>query len=253
MGKIRVSAVKYTNSIPFIYGLQNYSWTEGIDLSLDTPAQCFNNILSGNASIGLVPIVLKNIMSNITQITDYGIGASGDVLSVVLVSQSPLKEIKTIYLDYQSRTSVMLARLLCRDYWKISPEFRESVQGFEGEGFKANEARLIIGDRSFQFHKQKGTFVTDLSGEWTKFTGLPFVFAIWASNQKLSEEFEQEFSTALQYGMTHKVRLAKEMATLPQYKAIDLSTYLNSNIIHEISPAMHEGMNLFLHLIRDIQ
>jgi chorismate dehydratase len=253
MSKIKVSAVKYTNSIPFIFGLQNHSVKEEIILSLDTPADCYNNLVSGKVEIGLVPIIIKNHVNNVYQLSPYGICSNGNVLSVILVSQSPLNEIKTITLDYQSKTSVMLTRLLCRDFWKINPEFIEASHGFEDEKLHTNEARLLIGDRAFAFHNQKKIIVTDLAGEWTSFTGLPFVFAFWASLHKLPLSFEQKFSEALGYGIANKMQLAKKMSALPEYKSIDLSSYLNENIIHEINPAMQEGMNLFLHLIRDLQ
>ena len=253
MSKVRVSAVKYTNSIPFIYGLQNYSIENEISLCLDTPADCYNKLLTGNADIGLVPVIIKNKTEGVHQVSDYCIGAYGDVLSVILASESPLHEVRTIVLDYQSKTSVLLTRLLCRNFWNINPVFREAEPGFENREFTPGEARLIIGDRAFQFHHKKDVFLTDLAGEWKRYSGLPFVFAIWASVQKLPSGFEQKFNEALNFGMTHKVRLSKEMANLPEYNLIDLSLYLNSNIIHEINPPMQEGMNLFLHLIRDFQ
>jgi len=253
MSKIRVSAVRYTNSIPFIYGLQNYSLEDEMSLSLDTPADCYHNLLSGNADIGLVPVVLKSQIPSLRQVSDFGIGANGNVLSVIMVAQVPIAQVKTIFLDYQSKSSVMLIRLLCRDFWNIAPEFREALPGFEQKAYNATEARLIIGDRAFHFHKQKDIFVTDLAGEWTKYTGLPFVFAFWASLKVLPEGFEEKFNGALNFGMTHKVRLAKELAGNPEFASINLPVYLNENIIHEISPPMREGMNLFLHLIRDFQ
>jgi chorismate dehydratase len=251
MNRIKVSAVKYTNSIPFIYGLQNYSLENEIILSLDTPTDCYNKLLSGISSIGLVPVIIKNHSSRIQQISSYGIGSEGDVLSVVLISMIPVKDVKVIYLDYQSRTSAMLTRLLCRDFWNINPEFRIGKPGFEDEEFKEEEARLIIGDRAFPFYNREGMYITDLAGEWSRFTSLPFLFAFWASTQELNPEFAQKFNDALSFGMTHKVRMAKEMSVLPEFRSINLPEYLNQNIIHEITPRMQEGMNLFLHLIRD--
>jgi chorismate dehydratase len=253
MRKIGVSAVKYTNSIPFIYGLQNHSIETEISLSLDSPAQCYNNLFCGHADICLVPVIFKNHVSSVYQISPYIIGATGDVLSVILVSKVPLSQIKTITLDYQSRTSVMLTRLLCRDFWKINPEFVHAKPGFEDKDLASNEAYMIIGDRAFAFHKQKDLIITDLAGEWIRFTSLPFVFAIWASTQRFPAVFEDKFSDAISFGLSHKARLAKEMSTLSQYESIDLPRYLNENIIHEITPSMYEGMNLFLHLIRDFQ
>ena len=252
MTKIRVSAVKYTNSIPFIYGLQNDPLHNEISLSLDTPAQCYNNLLSGNAEVGLVPVIIKNHVSQLFQVSPFGIGAIGDVLSVILVSGCPLNKVKTVTLDYQSRTSVMLARLLCSDYWNINPVFLEAKPGFEDAMFGEYEAKVIIGDRALHFHRQKDVYITDLAGEWTKFTGLPFVFAIWASTTKLPIKFEQKFTDALRYGLSCKEKLIIDLQTQPEYGSIDLSGYLNHNIIHEINSPMLEGMNLFLHLIRDL-
>ena len=253
MSKIRVSAVKYTNSLPFIYGLQNHSIENDISLSLDTPAECYNNLFSGQADIGLVPVIIKNQVSLIHQVSPYIIGANGDVLSVILVSKCPTSDIKCIYLDYQSRTSVMLTKVLCKEYWKITPEFIHGQPGYENAELKEFEARIVIGDRAFEFQDQQNIIITDLAGEWMRFSNLPFVFAIWASLKKLPETFEQKFTDALSYGLSQKTRLALELASLPKYKSIDLPAYLNENIIHEITPSMQEGMNLFLLLIRDLQ
>jgi chorismate dehydratase len=253
MNKIRVSAVKYTNSIPFIYGLQNHSILDEISLSLDTPAQCYNNLFCGSADIGLVPVIIKNHISKIFQVSPYCIGSVSNVLSVILVSRCSPEQIKKITLDYQSRTSVMLVKLLCRDFWKINPEFIQMKAGDEEADFMENEARLIIGDRAFAFHNQKEVVITDLAGEWTKFSGLPFVFAIWASTRKLSTDFEQKFTDALAFGMSYKDQLINDLKSQAEFKSIDLHKYLNHNIIHEISPSMQEGMNLFLHLIRDFR
>ncbi len=251
MSKVRVSAVKYTNSIPFIYGLQNSPYRDEIELSLDTPADCYHKLKNGSVDIGLVPVIIKNELPALHAVTNYGIASHGDVHSVILVSSSPLRDTRTIILDYQSRTSVMLTRLLCRDYWKITPEFRDAKPGFEDGEFKPNEARLIIGDRSFPFHANDKLYITDLSGEWNRFTGKSFVFAYWASVNKLSHEFEQKFNAALSFGLEHKAQQVKDMQNEKSFNSIDLHKYLFENIIHEITPSMREGMNLFLHLIRD--
>lgn len=253
MSIIRVSAVKYTNSIPFIYGLQNHFPKNEISLSLDTPAECYNNLFSGLADVGLVPVIIKNHVSSVYQVSPYIIGADGKVLSVLLVSKTPLSEIKTITLDYQSRTSVMLVKVLCKEFWNINPAFQQAKPGFEQNELNNHEALVIIGDRAFEFHNREDLFITDLSEEWKKFSGLPFVFAIWARLRELPDSFEEKFSKALQLGLAQKDRLAKELASQPQYKSIHLPSYLNENIIHEITPAMHEGMNLFLHLIRNLK
>ena len=105
---IKVSCVSYLNSQPFIYGLKNNSIINEIELSLDVPSVCAEKILSGKADIGLIPVAVIPQLKESHIISDYCIGADGKVETVLLLSDVPLEKIKSILLDYQSRTSVLL-------------------------------------------------------------------------------------------------------------------------------------------------
>src|ERR1043165_5988838 len=109
---IRVSAVNYLNSKPFIFGLQNSDIINEIDLQLDIPSVCADKLEENKVDIGLVPVAILPELEEHHIISDYCIGADGEVSSVLLLSDVPLDEIKSIHLDYQSRTSVMLAQVL---------------------------------------------------------------------------------------------------------------------------------------------
>ncbi|NQX96939.1 MAG: hypothetical protein HRT73_03545 [Flavobacteriales bacterium] len=97
--KIKVSAVSYLNTLPFIYGINNSEVMEGIDLSLDIPSDCAKKLLSGEVDLGLVPIAILPQLKEYHIISDYCIGAEGKVDSVALYSDVPLNEIEYIYLD----------------------------------------------------------------------------------------------------------------------------------------------------------
>ncbi len=251
MKEIRVSVVKYTNSAPFIYGLQNHPVKRQICLSLDTPAECYEKLLNDKADIGLVPVVILSRLDYSGIVSPYCIGARGKVRSVILASTVKLKDIRTIYLDYQSRTSVNLVRILARRFWEISPDFIPATEGFETRDLQEGEAAVVIGDRAFDFYNRQ-YLIFDLGEEWYMNTGKPFVFACWVANKPLEADFEPVFSEALKYGIDHREELAEDMG--PQFlsKNVDLKRYFFENVNYNLGPADEEGMNLFLNLMRII-
>jgi chorismate dehydratase len=149
MKKIRISAVSYLNSLPFVYGLTHSSLINECDISLDIPSVCAEKLINGTVDIGLIPVAAIPQVPNATIISDYCIGANGEVKTVCLFSEVPLNEIKTILLDYQSRTSVLLVKILAKEFWKINPEFINAEAGFE-QKIKGTTAGVVIGDRTFE-------------------------------------------------------------------------------------------------------
>ena len=109
---IKVSAVSYLNTIPFIYGLRNSELMQQIDLYIDCPSVCADKLINNQVDIGLVPVVILDQLNNPKIISDYCIGANGPVDTVCIYSDVPIEEIESIYLDYQSRTSVELLKIL---------------------------------------------------------------------------------------------------------------------------------------------
>ncbi len=120
--KIRISAVKYANTYPFIYGMTETGFDKKVILSTDHPADCAAKLISGTVDIGLIPVAAIPMMKEYHIITDYCLGAYGKVRTVMLLSNCPFDEIHNINLDYRSRSSVNLAKILAKNYWKR--EFR---------------------------------------------------------------------------------------------------------------------------------
>lgn len=130
---IKVSCVSYLNSIPFVSGLRVLEDENLIKLSLDTPADCATKLIRGEVDLGLIPVATIPLVPGGQIVTDFCIGAKGAVKSVTLLSEVPLSQIKTILLDYQSRTSVNLTRILAKEFWKINPEWKAGETGFESQ------------------------------------------------------------------------------------------------------------------------
>ncbi|CAI8272645.1 MAG: Chorismate dehydratase [Cryomorphaceae bacterium] len=246
MVRYKVSVVSYLNSIPFIHGINQSDLIHTIDLHLDYPSICADKLIDGIVDLALVPVVVIPKLKHPYIISDYCIGANGSVDTVCLYSDVPIHEIESIGLDYQSRTSVELLKLLLKDYWNLNPIFINEEVGFEDE-IKGNHAALVIGDRAFTMN-DKHEFIYDLSAIWTEMTGLPFVFAAWVSNSQLSQDFINAFNKALENGLTNIDRaLALEKDSYPNCK--NPEDYLNNKISYSLDYDKRKGMELFLRKI----
>ena len=243
---LKISAVSYLNTIPFIHGLKQSELIKTIDLQLDYPSICADKLINGTVDLALVPVVAILKLKEAYIISDYCIGANGAVDTVCLYSDVPIEEIESIALDYQSRTSVALLKLLLKDYWRLNPILINEEVGFEDK-IKGKHAALVIGDRAFAMN-DKHKFIYDLSAIWTEMTGLPFVFAAWVSNSQLSQDFINAFNKALEKGLTNIDRaLAFEVDSYPNCK--NPEDYLNNKISYSLDSEKKKGMELFLRKI----
>jgi len=243
MGKIRVSIVSYLNSKPFLFGLRNSFVANQIELTTDIPSRVASKLSRGEADVGLIPVGALDDMQDFRIIGDYCIGAYGNVRTVVLISDVPLNEVETVLLDHESRTSVLLARILARFYWKRQLVFRPAYPGFEADSVTGTTAAVVIGDRVFKVEK-KYKYSLDLSEEWVNFTGLPFVFAVWASNRDVSEQFRSNFNEALEFG----IKNISEIVEKDNYPEVDIGDYYFTNLSFPLDEPKKEGMKRFVEL-----
>jgi chorismate dehydratase len=238
--KIRIGAVSYLNSKPLIYGLENGMMQQEAELIIDYPSNIANALLDDSIDIGLVPVAIIPEMKEHHIITDYCIGCDGAVESVCLFSDVPVEEIKTVLLDYQSRTSILLAQFLLKEYWKKAPVFKKAETDFIQQ-IKGNTAAVVIGDRSF-VQRKISKYCYDLGLAWKQHTGLPFVFAAWVSNKPMTGEFVKAFNAANEYGLKNLD------AVVEKYKVgdIDLKEYYTRFIQYRLNEQKRQGLKKFL-------
>ncbi|MFB1022384.1 MAG: hypothetical protein QMC40_06450, partial [Vicingaceae bacterium] len=134
-------------------------------------------------------------------------------------------------------------RVLCRELWKIEPEFIAGEPGFESK-VSATTAGVIIGDRTFNFEKNYA-YQFDLAEEWQTLTGLPFVFAAWVSNKKLSDEFITQFNQVMQEGLSQLDQCIKT-STQRIISEASLKEYLTTYINFDFDNKKKQAMQLFL-------
>lgn len=245
MKKIRISAVSYTNTKPFIYGIQHTPVIDQIDLSLDIPSDCAQKLIDDKADIGLIPVAAALNLPEWHIVSDYCIGANGPVNSVFIFSNCDIHEVKTVQLDPESRSSNNLGRVLLKNFWKIEPQLVVNAPDY-AQSTDPNTAFVQIGDRTFG-KKQQYKYVYDLAEEWKKMTGLPFVFAAWISNKPIPHEFTEEFNKGLKYGLDHRPELLKE---LPKRSDFDIEDYLMHKLDFNLTEDKKKALYLFLDYIK---
>jgi len=246
--KIKISAVSYTNTKPFIYGIQHSDLLDKIELSLDNPTDCAQKLIDNVVDIGLIPVAATLSMPHWEIVADYCIGAVGPVNSVFIFSNCDITQVKKLQLDPQSRSSNNLARVLLKNFWGISPELIVDAPDY-AQSTDAETAFVQIGDRTFG-KTDKYPFVYDLAGEWQKFTGLPFCFAAWIANKPIPQEFVTEFNKALKFGLDHRTELLKE---LPARDDFDLEDYLMHKLDFELTEKKKEALYLFLSYVKHLK
>jgi chorismate dehydratase len=249
--KIRISAVKYANTYPFIYGLKESGFEERIILETDHPADCAAKLINNRSDIGLIPVASLLQLKEYHIISDYCIGSNGNVRTVMLLSNCTFEELDTIYLDYRSKTSVKLVQVLAMNWWKRNFKWVNTAEGFDFLNIKCNEAVVLIGDQCFEYEKRFRSGV-DLSMEWKKHTGLPFVFACWVSNKKIDPEFLSDFNSALKSGLTDIDAVVEYIGSYGSIKGAVLKEYLTENIDFILNEEKKKGIDLFLSLVKKL-
>ncbi len=244
--KWRIGAVSYLNTRPLLLGMEQSPFKERIDLMKSYPAQIAQALLDDTIDIGLVPVAIMPLLNNPQVISKYVIGTEGEVASVALFSQVPMVQIEKVYLDYQSRTSVALAKILFKQHWKKEVEFLIATEGYINE-ISGTTAGIIIGDRALA-SLNRFEHIYDLGLTWKAHTGLPFVFAAWVSNKPIPANFMDAFDTANGYGLKH---LDEVIALIPAKEQVyDLHKYYTENISYELTPEKRAGLELFLEIIK---
>lgn len=240
--RVKVSVVSFLNARPFLYGLRHHPVSSAIELSEDLPSECAYKLRDGKTDIGLVPVAAIPEIKPAYLISDFCIAADGEVSSVLLLSDVPIQKIERIILDPSSRTSTLLLKILCSQFWNIQPQWLDSMHA-PHEQVQSTDARLIIGDQAL-LKSKTARFAVDLAGEWKKFTGLPFVFACWVSNCSLPLDFLKQFTEALSQGISGIAVMLHDVDYPPLSKKV-ISDYLNYSIRYRLNEDMFRSMKLF--------
>ena len=236
--------MSYLNTKPLIYGFEKGMMKEEVELVMDYPANIASMLLNDEIDIGLVPVAVLPALKQYHLISDYCIACDGEVASVCLFSEVPINEIETILLDYQSKTSVALLKILLKDHWNINPKLADTSSGYE-LSIENTTGGLVIGDRALA-QRNQSKYCYDLGLAWKELTGLPFVFAVWVSNKSMDKQFIEKFNMTNSYGLDN----LEGIVAKNNFSSYDLDYYFKKNIIFKPEIDKLEVITLFLEKLK---
>lgn len=219
-------------------------------MSFTTPAGCAEAVRQRRADIGTIPSIEYQRMERVQILTGISIASKDEVKSVLLLSKVPIAKIQTVAVDNSSRTSAALIRVLMRKFYSrfitVTP-----VVPKPADMLKRADAALVIGDLALTFDGQVPE-VYDLAAEWKKFTGLPFVFALWVGHEEAKiSRFRKDFEDSRDYGLAHVDDIAQEYAPRLRMHAQGVKVYLTQNIDYSLDEDNRKGLRLFYKLARE--
>lgn len=242
-------AVSYLNTVPLVWGFLHSpdpQLRRTFDLRFALPSLCADQLRSGEADIGIVPVI-EMARQKLEYFRETGIVCRGPVRTILLISKVPFGQIRTLATDAGSRTSVMLSRVILAEKYGATPRTISrppDLAAMLGEA----DAALIIGDAALLIDPEKLPFETlDLGSEWIAMTGLPMVFAVWSGRKEvIRDDYAKLFVDSCQYGMDHMEDIAREQSPLRGISEAQVRDYLTRNVVFDLGPREHEGLQQYL-------
>ena len=240
-------AVSYLNTVPLVWGLlKDASQSRIFDLRFAVPSACSDQLASGQADIGIVPVIEME-RQKLSYFREVGIASYGPVRSILLISKVPFREIRKLATDSGSRTSVMLSRIILAEKYGAEPHVISHPPDL-GAMLGVADAALLIGDAALRVDPAALPFETlDLGEQWTNLTGLPMVFAVWAGRKEaIVEPHGAAFAASCRYGLTHMDKIVRAEAVQRGFPEPLVRDYLTRHIRFEFSESHHTAIETYL-------
>ncbi|MFM8291605.1 MAG: menaquinone biosynthetic enzyme MqnA/MqnD family protein [Planctomycetia bacterium] len=244
-GPLRIGAVRYLNTKPLVHGLA----AAGFDVRYDLPSRLADQLVAGRLDVALIPVVELFRHPDHRIVSDACIGCRGPVMSVKLFFRTPPSRVATLAIDEGSRTSAALARILLAERHGVRPTI-EPLPIDAGLGDTRADAVLLIGDRALDRgavgEARSFQLVWDLGDEWCRWTGLPFVFAVWAARPGIDiEPVAPLLAAARDSGRANLAAIAAAEAAPHGLTVPQCLGYLRDNLHYELGPRERESLSRF--------
>src|SRR5579875_3135850 len=209
------------------------------DLQFALPSVCADRLAGGEADIGIVPAIEMR-RQRLEYFRGTGIACHGPVRSILLISKTPLREVRTLATDTGSRTSVALSRIILEEKFGVRPALLSrpaDLPSMLGEA----DAALRVDPAALPFE------TLDLGREWSELTGLPMVFAVWSGRKEMIQKaYEQAFIGSCRYGLAHLDEIVRQESAARNFPEPLVRKYLTEHIVFELGERDYRGLELFL-------
>lgn len=238
LAPFRVGSVRYLNAVPLTRGLED-------EIIFDVPSKLAAMLQRDELDAALVSVTEVLFNDRYDVLDGIAIASLGEVQSVLLAHRKPIAEVKEVFCDPASLTSVNLLRVLLAERG-LKPEFKplENYAAAHEKDFV-----LLIGDPALDFllgpHKHE---IFDLGAAWVELTRLPFVYAVWALRRGIeNSELRRHLIEAKAFGLD---TLEHIIGSRPEYTREFRQDYLGWHIHFHLGTDEKRGLKKFIELLR---
>jgi len=240
---IRIGAVSYLNARPLVFFLPRLA--PHAQIAVDYPSRLAERLRCGDLDVALIPSIEYFRLPGARIVSDACVACEGQVKSVRLYGRKPVDQIETLALDEGSRTSAVMARILLKERFRLEPRLKLLPLGASAEQSDA-DAVMLIGDRGMFAPEGPFQFVWDLGEEWVRWTGLPFVFAMWVTRSPGScNGLERALAAARDEGVRRLDEIARAEAPTVGVSQQECLAYFRDNLVFRLGPRQRQGLERF--------
>ena len=264
--KLRVAAIRFLNPAPLMWDFEHPpvapELAERYELSWMLPSQCADQLASGDADIGLVPIAALAVIPGLRILPGCTIASKQSVRSLLLVhpASQPIAKIRSVAADTASRTTIAYTRILFHKWRNANVPFIPMAAELDSMLERA-DAAILIGDpalmaleeRANRFERTGEQLVyLDLAEEWRNLTGLPFVSAVWGTTvawgSPVGDSIAQDMIRSRDHGLENIDALVKHWSRQLPLSEQTIRSYLTNNIHYVLDEECIEGMRGFFRM-----
>ncbi|MEI7814071.1 MAG: menaquinone biosynthesis protein [Coriobacteriia bacterium] len=262
MPRPRLGHIQFLNCLPLYYGLVKNDVLLDVDLVKADPKDLAVSLVNGELDIAPIPTIeYARHADDLVLLPDIAISSDGPVQSILLLSKRPAEELEgaTVALTSSSRTSQVLTRILLAKRWGVSASYVEMPPDL-GAMLRDADAALLIGDDALRAYwdKPEGVLEYDLGTEWTTWTGLPMVYAVWAVRREFAESQPDavrsvmaQLDGSLGYCREHLDDIAEYAARWEPFPPERFRSYFDA-LQFRFEPHYREGLLRYLQEAHDI-
>jgi len=233
----RLGSVYYLNAAPLTFGIED-------QMVFTTPARLAQLLRRDELDAALVSIT-EVLLNDCYDILDgVAIAALGEVYSVLLAHKKPLAEVREVFCDTASLTSVNLLKVLLAERG-LRPVFRP-LESYAAA--KEKDFALLIGDPAIDFQRAAHSHqIFDLGTEWLALTGLPFVFAVWALRRGADQAANaRKLRAAKANGLRELNQIIRQR---PEHDEAFRRTYFERHIRYDLNGGEKQAVARFCELL----
>ncbi len=245
--RLRISGLDGLNAAPLQWGLLHGSAAArgDLEITLRSPAASAAALAAGQADVALIPSIELQRHPGLKVVPGICVAARRRVRSVILLARRPPAELGTVGVDETSRTSVALLRILLWKRFGVRPRLVELPPDPHAMLRRCDGALLIA--NAALCAPAGGWAVYDLAELWAGWTGLPFVFAVWAARPGVEGAgLAALLAGSRAEGMEQLPRLVAGHATRDGYPGGPaLTAYLSELLHYNLGPEEARSLDRF--------